>query len=68
MGPNNKEDDKRVKEVARGVCRSLYARPMHDVSPKAILATGSLLRLGKMASNLNDDFDSTELLMFSVCN
>ncbi|XP_057509174.1 uncharacterized protein LOC130791869 [Actinidia eriantha] len=62
MGPCiNKEEDKRVKDVACGACRSLYARAMHDVSPKAILATRSLLRLGKMASNLNDDFDPTEL-------
>ncbi|GFY98875.1 hypothetical protein Acr_13g0002760 [Actinidia rufa] len=62
MGPCiNNEEAKRVKDVACGACRSLYARAMHDVSPKAILATRSLLRLGKMASNLNDDFDPTEL-------
>ncbi|KAH7862847.1 hypothetical protein Vadar_010213 [Vaccinium darrowii] len=65
MGPNtNKEEDKALHEAAFGACRSLYARSMHDVNPKAILAIGSLLRLGKMAmdsSNDNDAFDPTEL-------
>ncbi|KAI5323424.1 hypothetical protein L3X38_032496 [Prunus dulcis] len=42
-------------------CRSLYARSMHDINPKAILATGSLLRLTKQALDTNDDFDPTEI-------
>ncbi|KAG5566402.1 hypothetical protein RHGRI_002095 [Rhododendron griersonianum] len=64
MGPNINKEDKALHEAAFGACRSLYARSMHDVNPKAILATGSLLRLGKMAvdsSNDNDGFDPTEL-------
>ncbi|KAI7997330.1 hypothetical protein LOK49_LG10G01622 [Camellia lanceoleosa] len=58
MGPNK---DNELHEVAWGACRSLYARSLHDVNPKAILATGSLLRLVKMAMESNDDFDRIEL-------
>ncbi|GMP91910.1 hypothetical protein CsSME_00042377 [Camellia sinensis var. sinensis] len=58
MGPNK---DNELHEAAWGACRSLYARSLHDVNPKAILATGSLLRLVKMAMESNDDFDPTEL-------
>ncbi|KAI7983556.1 Hyccin [Camellia lanceoleosa] len=58
MGPNK---DNELHEAAWGACRSLYARSLHDVNPKAILATGSLLRLVKIAMESNDDFDPTEL-------
>ncbi|KAL6976547.1 hypothetical protein U1Q18_025338 [Sarracenia purpurea var. burkii] len=66
MGPD--KEDKALREAARGACRNLYARALHDVNPKAILATGSLLRLGKMAMESNDDFDPTELPKDDVLN
>ncbi|KAL6959190.1 hypothetical protein U1Q18_009599 [Sarracenia purpurea var. burkii] len=66
MGPN--KEDKALCEAARGACRNLYVRALHDINPKAILATGSLLRLGKMAMESNDDFDPTELPKDDVLN
>ncbi|XAR62778.1 hypothetical protein NMG60_11017651 [Bertholletia excelsa] len=65
MGPDN--DDQRLHDAACTACRSLYARAVHDVSPKAILAIGSLLRLAKMAAKAKeDDFDPTDLPNDSV--
>ncbi|KAD5316792.1 hypothetical protein R6Q59_031954 [Mikania micrantha] len=43
MGINKK--NKELHEAACGACRSLYARAIHDINPKAILAVGSLLKL-----------------------
>ncbi|XP_050378410.1 uncharacterized protein LOC126795657 [Argentina anserina] len=60
--------NKKLTDKASEACRSLYARSMHDVNPKAILATGSLLRLANMAfdSPNQDGFDPTELPKSSV--
>ncbi|XP_054817846.1 uncharacterized protein LOC129317562 [Prosopis cineraria] len=57
MGPNNSKE-KELFDAASDACRCLYARAMHDVNPKAILAIGSLLRLLKrVEDNKFDDFD-----------
>nr|XP_043639952.1 uncharacterized protein LOC122611062 [Erigeron canadensis] len=46
MGINKKnKKNKELYEAACCACRSLYARALHDINPKAILATGSLLNL-----------------------
>ncbi|CAK9188380.1 unnamed protein product [Ilex paraguariensis] len=58
MGPHK---DKELHEIACAACRSLYARSLHDINPKAILATGSLLRLAKVASDSTDDIDHTDI-------
>lgn len=59
MGPDTDEE---LYEAACGACRALYARSLHDLNPKAILATGSLLKLVKIASDCDDDgFDPTEI-------
>lgn len=42
--------NKKLIDKGSEACRSLHARSMHDINPKAILATGSLLSLAKMAS------------------
>ncbi|XP_027155697.1 hyccin [Coffea eugenioides] len=57
MGPDK---SKELHEAACCACRSLYARSLHDINPKAILATGSLLRLVNMTSDL-DNFDHTDI-------
>ncbi|XP_028801368.1 uncharacterized protein LOC114756586 [Neltuma alba] len=57
MGLNNSKE-KELFDAASDACRSLYARAVHDVNPKAILATASLLRLLKrLEDNKFDDFD-----------
>ncbi|KAK4275923.1 hypothetical protein QN277_018933 [Acacia crassicarpa] len=57
MGPNNCKE-KELFHAASEACRCLYARALHDVNPKAILATESLLRLLKRVEDNNfDDFD-----------
>ncbi|PRQ19714.1 putative hyccin [Rosa chinensis] len=55
--------NKKLTDKASEACRSLYARSMHDINPKAILATGSLLRLANMAfdSTKQDLFDPTDV-------
>lgn len=60
IGGSNK-DQKELFGAASEACRSLYARSMHDINSKGILATGSLLRLTKMTLEKGDDTDSTEL-------
>ncbi|KAJ7961211.1 Hyccin [Quillaja saponaria] len=62
MGPSFKE--KELIDAAGEACRSLYARSLHDINPKAILATRSLLRLSKMAKE--NDFDPTEIPQTNV--
>lgn len=52
---------KELLDAALEACRSLYTRSVNDINPKAILATGSLLRLRKMAMETADDFDPTEI-------
>ncbi|KAF8398088.1 hypothetical protein HHK36_017014 [Tetracentron sinense] len=59
MGPT---ESKELNGAAWAACRSLYARALHDVNPQAILATGSLLKLGKMAAESNGDSDPSEIL------
>ncbi|KAK6936271.1 Hyccin [Dillenia turbinata] len=54
--------DKDLFDAACRACRSLYARSLHDINSKAILATGSLLRLAKMSSDSADDFEPPEIL------
>ncbi|CBI24369.3 unnamed protein product, partial [Vitis vinifera] len=58
MGPTK---NKELSEAASAACRSLYARSLHDIDPKAILATESLLRLGKLELQSNNDFDPTDI-------
>ncbi|KAL5715815.1 hypothetical protein ACHQM5_017586 [Ranunculus cassubicifolius] len=55
---------KELKDVANAACRSLHARALHDVNPQAILATGSLLKLGKMEMHSTDEPDPTEISDF----
>ncbi|KAK6926454.1 Hyccin [Dillenia turbinata] len=54
--------DKDLFDAACSACRSLYARSLHDIEPKAILATGSLLRLARMSSDSTGDFEPPEIL------
>lgn len=64
MGINkNDKKNKEVYEVACRACRSLYARAMHDINPKALLAVGSLLKLIKYETNC---VDHTELPVTKV--
>ncbi|PON47334.1 hypothetical protein PanWU01x14_245130 [Parasponia andersonii] len=49
--------NKEVFDAAKAACRSLHGRAMHDINPKAILATESLLRLGNMSVESNDNND-----------
>ncbi|KAF5179653.1 hyccin [Thalictrum thalictroides] len=58
LGPTK---SKELQEVAQAACRSLYARALHDVDPQAILATSSLLKLGKMAMDSTPNPDPTEM-------
>lgn len=53
--------NKELTEAAFAACRSLYARSLHDIDPKAILATESLLRIGKMELGSANDFDTTDI-------
>lgn len=47
---------------ARKACRGMHVRAVHDVNARAILATQSLLRLGKMAAmDARDDWDTSEI-------
>ncbi|WCJ25156.1 hypothetical protein M5689_007062 [Euphorbia peplus] len=64
MGPHK---DEKLIEAARSACKSLYARSLHDINAKAILATRSLLRLSKLAKVKNEDeIDYTEIQFSSV--
>ncbi|KAK9076706.1 hypothetical protein SSX86_005040 [Deinandra increscens subsp. villosa] len=59
MGINkNDEKNKDLHETACCAIRSLYARALHDINPKAILAVGSLLKLIKYQKTC---VDHTEL-------
>ncbi|KAJ0266508.1 Hyccin [Hirschfeldia incana] len=53
--------DREVAEAASKACQSLYLRSLHDINPKAILATGSLLRLREMALDPKNQVDHTEI-------
>lgn len=58
--------DKELFDSARAACRSLYARSLHDINPRAILATESLLRLSKMSLDPKNKIDYTEIRMENV--
>ncbi|PWA86347.1 Hyccin [Artemisia annua] len=62
INKNNKKN-KELHEAACHACRSLYARALHDINPKAILAIGSLLKLIKYQQT---DVDHTELPVTNV--
>ncbi|VVB16918.1 unnamed protein product [Arabis nemorensis] len=53
--------DTEVSEAANKACQSLYLRSLHDINPKAILATGSLLRLREMALDPKNQVDHTDI-------
>ncbi|KAJ8750273.1 hypothetical protein K2173_014188 [Erythroxylum novogranatense] len=57
LGP--KKDDK-LFDSAFSACRSLYARSLHDINPKAILAFRSLLRLINTSLDPKSAVDYTE--------
>ncbi|KAJ4834864.1 hypothetical protein Tsubulata_012970 [Turnera subulata] len=63
LGP---KQDKQLFDAASAACRCLYARSLHDMDPKAILATGSLLTLSKMALDPKNRIDYTEITMSNV--
>lgn len=63
LGP---QKDKELWDATCAAIRSLYARSLHDVNPKAILATGSLLRLSKIGMNSQNEIDYTEISMSNV--
>ncbi|ESQ42129.1 hypothetical protein EUTSA_v10013957mg [Eutrema salsugineum] len=56
-----KVEDREVSEAANKACQSLYLRSLHDINPKAILATGSLLRLREMALDPKNQIDHTDI-------
>ncbi|KAK4758188.1 hypothetical protein SAY87_019489 [Trapa incisa] len=63
LGPvRNKE----LHAAACTACRSLHSRSLHDINPKAILATESLLSLSKMAAESENDPDPTELSQSNI--
>ncbi|KAH7541886.1 hypothetical protein FEM48_Zijuj02G0014900 [Ziziphus jujuba var. spinosa] len=66
MGCGVKE--KELLEAAMGACKSLYGRSLHDIDAKGILATESLIRLGKMALESKDVVvvDHTEISISNV--
>lgn len=64
MGINkNNTKNKELHEIACRACRCLYARALHDINPKAILAIGSLLKLIKIQQTC---VDHTELPLTKV--
>ncbi|XWS28450.1 hypothetical protein CRYUN_Cryun25bG0070100 [Craigia yunnanensis] len=63
LGPHK---SKELFKAASSLTRSFYERSLHDVDAKAILATGSLLRLEKMALDLKFNIDYTEIQMPNV--
>ncbi|KAG8380560.1 hypothetical protein BUALT_Bualt06G0028300 [Buddleja alternifolia] len=67
MGPDHK--NKELFEAAFCACKSLHARSLHDINPRAILATASLLKLGEMAAHhtiSNNEIDYTEIAITNV--
>ncbi|CAN1247773.1 fam126a [Linum perenne] len=58
MGPAK---DTQLYEAACRACRSLNARSLHQMDAKAILATGSLLRVAQMAMDPKNNVDYTEI-------
>lgn len=60
-GEEKEKEKERLEEAAVAACRSLYARSLHEIDPKAVLATGSLLRLRKIGLDSGPEADHTEL-------
>ncbi|CAH1415558.1 unnamed protein product [Lactuca virosa] len=60
-----KNKNNELHEAACRACRSLYARALHDINPKAILAIGSLLKLVNFRKT---GVDHTELPVTNVIN
>ncbi|KAK9153763.1 hypothetical protein Sjap_001243 [Stephania japonica] len=58
MGPNR---TKELTDAALAATNSLHVRALQDVDSQAILATGSLLRLGTMATETSPEPDHTEI-------
>ncbi|KAL4341377.1 hypothetical protein GQ457_08G001620 [Hibiscus cannabinus] len=63
LGSHN---SKELLAAASSANKSLYHRSLHDIDAKAILATGSLLRIEKMASDPILNVDHTEPDMSNV--
>ncbi|GAB2300324.1 hypothetical protein Dimus_034360 [Dionaea muscipula] len=70
MGGNRttNKDDQELYDKACGACRCLYARALHDIDPKAILASRTLLNLINMEAEAEaaDDLDPTEIKITRV--
>ncbi|GAV56498.1 Hyccin domain-containing protein, partial [Cephalotus follicularis] len=64
LGTDNR--DQELLDVACRACRSLYARSLHDINHKAILATGSLHRLAKLDTDPENNIDHTEIAINNV--
>ncbi|KAF6147739.1 hypothetical protein GIB67_006712 [Kingdonia uniflora] len=54
------DTSKELKNVAFVASKSLYERALHDVNAQAILASGSLVKLGKTAMDAKEE-DPTEI-------
>ncbi|OMP04912.1 Hyccin [Corchorus capsularis] len=63
LGPHR---NKELYDAASSATKSLYARSLHDIDAKSILATSSLLRLQKMASDPENNVDYTEIPKVNV--
>lgn len=74
LGSNNKLIGKSERtrtplfQAAIAAVRSLHLRSTHDINPKAILATRSLVTLGNMALDSGDHIDYTEIPVQTVIN
>lgn len=61
------EKNDKLFVAAFSACRCLNARALHDINPKAILATGSLVKLAQMAVHERENFvDHTEIVLTNV--
>lgn len=58
MGPIKNQE---LYNKGCNVCECMYARALHDLNPKAILATGSLIKLINMENEATDNIDYTEV-------
>ncbi|XP_062099720.1 uncharacterized protein LOC133805554 [Humulus lupulus] len=54
--------NKEIFDAAMAACKGLHGRAVHDINPKAILATESLLRLGNISLEPDDDADYRQLV------
>ncbi|OIT29053.1 PREDICTED: uncharacterized protein LOC109211863 [Nicotiana attenuata] len=55
------KQNEKLKEAAIGACNCLYERALHDLNTKAMLATGSLIKLAKLDLE-SEDVDYTEIV------